>query len=45
MLWKLVYNNYEIKFTILDKDKNALFESGSGKKSRLIGLRDVWCDG
>jgi hypothetical protein len=24
------------------KDKNSLFESGSSKKSRLIGLCDVW---
>jgi len=23
-------------------DKNSLFESGSSKKSRLIGLCDVW---
>jgi hypothetical protein len=24
------------------KDKDSLFESGSSKKSRLIGLRDGW---
>ena len=25
-----------------EKDKNSLFESGSSKKSKLIGLCDSW---